>query len=398
MNKTHTMKSTSPEGEIVRGCRWRMWLLRVILLAVFMLFHVTTAQWTAQRVAALQSRIHDWWARRSSKAFMAKLEKTTPAHNLESFVATAVAFRDHLKERNIDLTVVLRPETDTILKKGDGLVTDPAAGNGVILKAEAALKKARVKTLNLFPPLHEALSLRPHNAVRWTDGTHLGKPVHEEMCQIISSTLDEKHTRKAGRDIAFAGDCYAMNLGDIFKAGTLLPNIRYFWRNGSTALMPSEISRMPEHELKGLRRIWWLATDDIQKEGEKPFESYPRFQPRVEGSPRSGDAERSLRVTISSAPKITRELEKSPYADALVEYECRTEEGDTFVCLLEVMRNNHIEFGHVWVKDQSYVVRIIPWEAAVAATPKFRHEQIITDIEDLSLPRYSAVGWMHAPE
>jgi hypothetical protein len=361
-------------SKTVKSKRWFKLTVCALLLSLLVTLHVTLAPWTARITEPYREQIHDWWARRQSHGYMEALKDAEPG-DLRAFIECAAAFRDHLAERKIALVVVLRPSVPVLLSENGGPQLRASERGASIFQAASALKKAKVNCFNLLPPVHEALSLKPDDAITAPDGAHFGDPVIKCMADTLGAALTPKQLASAGRNVVFASDCYALLVANVFRAGTQLPEARVLWRNSGSHLIPGEMAFLPPEELNGVRQVFWLMSDEYLK-----MKKYPAFPTREDMRKNSHPGERTLRVKVTRATSVPEDLgSRSPYAEALAQHEFTSEDSERFLATIDVMKGRKVALANRWLLGEPLLITVIPWQTALIARPELKNIQILDD-------------------
>jgi hypothetical protein len=337
-----------------------------------------------------------WRTERASKRFIEALRAQGDSCRGD-LVPAIQALQERLLPRHIKLTVVLAPTATMHFEKGEVLHPQPRSGCGVIFTAERELRAAGLRVLNLMPDWHRAVMSSPDLMLMAADGLHYSDSGGDLLAEAFLGRLKPELKEKGGRESLLIGDCYAQLLGQRLRSGETMPRVRDLWRNAGSPEMGREISGIPPGQLKGVRQIYWILPDGYLRPQEAPKFPFPplREPPKeqaLEGEPRV------LKVTVTRGPVVSHEFhQNAPYPSALIANEFRTEAGEAIAGLSYALRdrrpvNGAILYGYA---GQPMTLTVVPWDAAVAANPVLRTEQVIDSAPDFTLPRYFVQGWFH---
>lgn len=337
-----------------------------------------------------------WIAERASKRYVEAL-RSQDDPSRDDLVPAVRALQEHLSTRHIKLTVVLAPSVKKHLEKDGPLRRKALPGNGVIFTAERDLRAAGLRVLNLLPDVHLAASLAPEPLLMAQDGFHYNDAGGDLLAAAFLGRLKSSQKEKAGKESLLIGDCFAQLFGQRLRAGQTMPKARDLWKNAASNEMGREVSGLPPSQLKGVHQVYWIIQDAYlppKKMTEHPF---PPLRQPPDGN-QLADAPRVVKATVTRGPVVSLDFHKTaPYANALVATEFRTESGEDILGLIYVMRDHQLIVGALFYgyAGQPMTLTLLPWDAAVAANPALRTEQVLESAPDFILPRYFIQGWFH---
>jgi hypothetical protein len=349
-----------------------------------------------QKTQEIQKDWAERKARRESAKYLAALQRM-PDVRLEKFLSCAKAFRDHLEQQGIRLTVVLWPENTALLEKPGVPQLHPSPVGAVLFQAAKALRHEHVKVIETLPQTHEFLCLHPEAALLQPD-KHLGWSLIDQLTAQIYSNLDPRLIMRNGRGFLTAGDCYAYHLGMAMRKHPDLSETHIFWRNNGAHLVPYEIASLKEPGLHGIHQLIWVIRSQSLLNSQEPGTFPPLAASLAQRMPEV-PGQRTIKAMLKELPMIPETLGKdSPYPDVLVQCRFHAESGEEFLALAHVMQKHKVNANvKIWTANLPMVVTLVPWKSAIQASPELAHEQILDTTPDFTLPRYFVTSWLHAP-
>jgi hypothetical protein len=358
------------------------------VLAVILLdLHVLLAPWTVQKTEEFKKGWAERKARQNSAAYLAALH-SMPAIPLQNFLAFTTAFRDHLRQQGIKLTVVMWPQPEALMEKPGMPQLKPGPAGAVMFQAAKALRREHVKVIETLREIHEHLCLRPEDAGFLPDG-HLGLSILKVGTDQIIRDLDPKLITRNGRGFLIAGDSYSNILHMAFLKRPELAEARVFWRGSGAQLVPYEIASLKSSGLQGIHQLIWVIPSQYLLHDQNPS-SFPSLAASLARRMPEVPGQRTIQAVVEELPTIPEALGKSsPYPDALMQCRFHEMNGGEFLGLVSIMhqRTAGSESGAVGHCTQSFTRVAAPADFGLHAelypTPLLHH--VVGDISTVNL-------------
>jgi hypothetical protein len=254
-----------------------------------------------------------------------------------------------------------------------------------------------VKVIETLREIHEHLCLRPEDAGFLPDG-HLGLHILEVGTDQIIRDLDPKLITRNGRGFLIAGDSYSNILHMAFLKRPELAKARVFWRGSGAHLVPYEIAGLKSSGLQGIHQLLWVIPSQYLLHDQNP-KSFPSLAASLAKRMPEVPGQRTTQAVVDELPKIPEALGKSsPYPDALMQCRFHEKSGGEFVGLVSVMRKHELDpWMRQWSVNAPLVLNLVPWDAALKASPELQHQQILDCMPNFTLPRYYITSWVISP-
>jgi len=359
-------------------------LIVIVLCLIVVAAHVLLAPVTTRYRTLAENKYRLWQSGNLAEQFTMEAKKTKLPARADA-VEAVKSLDKWLNARGRKLTVVLLATSSSLMDKKGGVLTAPATSAKKLQAFSDAIQKEGVACINLLTPTYREVSYDSKGAFK--DELHFDDPLEAKMAtELIRG-------QSLGKDSMFIGDCFASIMSSAVMKQDPDVQIRTFWKGLSTYAMAYEVSKIDEHELDGVKNVYWMLADFALNYADYQFPlCSTSHAPKEEGV-------QIKYAAITQNTEVSPTIDKdSPYEDALAVHKFKAQDGSDFLGIVPVMTKRKINaLVRRWEpKSDRFRLTLVDWDAATAKDTKLRNIQMIDDIQDFELPRYYITEWMSA--